>query len=628
MKTSSELAAKPARVATIAAVLVALTAAVFAQTLGHDFVNYDDPSYVYEVPRISSGLSFAGIVWAFTHIHAQNWHPLTTISHMLDCQMYGLRAGSHHLTNVLLHAAAAVLLFLGLRHSTGATWRSAIVAAVFAVHPLRVESVAWIAERKDVLSGVMFMLTLCSYARYVRRPSVLSYATVAVCVALGLMSKPMLVTLPAVLLLLDFWPLRRLKFASGENPVGTGRLLLEKLPLLLLVAGACAATLAAQSQYIGIGENLPWGSRINNAAVSYLIYARQMFWPAGLVPFYPHPEGTFSNLQVIGAYVALAAITVATVWQRRRRPYLLVGWLWYVGMLVPVIGFVQVGWQGHADRYTYLPQIGLCIAFVWGAEEFVRNSRVARSVAASFTVLVILGLTSAAWKQTTYWRNSETLWRRTLAVIPNNDVAHNNLGVALLAKGDEAAAREHFEAALRIRPDNVPAHTSLANALIHDGDLPAGLAHLQRVLELEPGNSGARDLFAFVLLQQGDVPGALREWERSAAADANDGNARSNLAWVYATNPEASVRNGSRAVTLAREAVELSGRRNALVLRTLAAALAESGEFTEAATIAKQAESLAVKEANQALAAELEATIALYQSGQPLRDPGQASPAP
>lgn len=626
MKTS--VAWPAARPVVICLGLVVLVWLVFGQTLGHDFVNYDDPSYVYENPRITSGLTLASAEWAFTHVHGQNWHPLTTISHMLDGTFYGMRAGGHHFTNVLLHTAGSVLLFLALRALTGATWRSAIVAALFAIHPLRVESVAWIAERKDVLSGVFFMLTLLSYARYARRPSLGSYAVVASYLAMGLMSKPMLVTLPAVLLLLDYWPLQRFKTATSET--GSGgcrapgvRLIIEKLPLFLLVLGACAATLLAQGQYIGAGENLPWWWRVNNAVISYGTYARQMFWPAGLVPFYPHPENTISALALAGAIIALAVVSVLALLQRRQRPYLLVGWLWYLGMLVPVIGLVQVGWQGHADRYTYLPEIGLGIAIAWGAAEVLAQWRAGRLVGGVLAAVVIVGLTSAAWKQTTYWRNSETLWTHTLAVLPNNDVAQNNLGVVLMAHGDKDGAVARYREALRLRPDNVPAHISLANVLLHDGNMAEGVGHLERVLELEPANSEARNLLGVVLLQQGNVRAALREWEKTVEFDPANGNARNNLAWVYATNPDPAVRDGQKAVTFAREAAEIAGGRNALVWRTLAAADAEAGQFDQALEVAKKARTQAAADNNSTLVSELDATVSLYGAHQALRDPSQ-----
>src|SRR5205823_6731479 len=338
--------------------LVGLFAAVFLQTGHFNFVNYDDGSYVFDNPNIRAGLAWRGVAWAFTHVHSQNWHPLTSISHMIDCQVFGLNAGADHMVNVGLHTVTALLLFTFLWQSTNALWASAISAAIFAIHPLRVESVAWISERKDVLSGLFFMLTLLAYLRYVRGQTWQRMAVVAVCFAFGLMSKPMLVTTPIVLLLLDFWPFDRLKKQS------LWKLILEKAPLIILSLGSCAATLIAQRVAIGSTESLPPAWRINNALVSYINYLRQMFWPVDLVPFYIHPEWRLATWEIIGAIILLAGITAVMFLLRRKRPFLLVGWFWYVVTLLPVIGIIQVGLQARADRYTYLPQIGLIIAVV------------------------------------------------------------------------------------------------------------------------------------------------------------------------------------------------------------------------------------------------------------------------
>src|SRR4029450_10959080 len=319
--------------------LAVLTWLVFGQTLWHDFINYDDPRYVYENTKITGGLSISGIAWAFTHIHSTNWHPLTTISHMLDCQLYGLRAGWHHFTNVLLHTVVVILLFLALAEMTGAFWRSGFVAAVFAIHPLRVESVAWIAERKDVLSGVFFMLTLLAYLHYTPLPSLRRYLVVVFVLACGLMSKPMLVTLPFVLLLLDYWPLDRIR--------GQFRMcLLEKLPLVALSAISSIATLVAQKGAVGWTEDLPIFERINNAVVSYILYIWQMFWPARLAVFYPHPENALPPWEIIASLLLLICITAVAIALRKQRPYLMTGWLWCLGMLVQVIGLVHVGSHG------------------------------------------------------------------------------------------------------------------------------------------------------------------------------------------------------------------------------------------------------------------------------------------
>ena len=608
----------------IAIGLVGLTWAVFAQTLRHDFVNYDDPSYVYENPRIIAGLSLENVGWAFTHIHGQNWHPLTTISHMADSQWFGRNASGHHLTNVLLHSLTAALLFAALYRLTRATWRSAIVAALFAVHPLRVESVAWIAERKDVLSGLFFMLTLLAYAAYARRPGPWRYLTVCGCVAAGLMSKPMLVTLPAVLLLLDYWPMGRL----SAKKITYTRCLLEKVPLILLVIGGGIATLLAQGSYIGAGENLPLTWRVGNALVTYLIYLKQFFWPTGLIPFYPHPEHTLSFAQIALSATLLVTFSLAGLWQAKKRPYLLVGWLWYVGMLVPVIGLVQVGWQGHADRYTYLPEIGIGVVLVWGFAEMIGQGRKVRLLAGIAAVVTIAAISVVASRQTTHWKNSEALWRHTLEVTPDNDVAQTNLGVVLLGRGETGEAASHFETALRLRPDNVSAHINLGNVQLHDGRLEEGQRHLLRALALEPANSEGSNLLGVCLLQRGDVAGALQAWGRTLEFDPLNGNACSNLAWVFATNPNDVTRDGVKAEKFARQAMQVAGGRNALVLRTLAAALAEAGKFDEAIAAASQALAQARAEGNGGLVEELEATLVLYRAGKPLRDPAQGQPLP
>ena len=350
--------------------LVALCWIVFGQTIHFSFVNYDDPEYVYENLHISRGLTIKSIAWAFTYIHAENWHPVTTLSHMLDCQLFGLNAAGHHFTNVLLHTVAVLLLFLILRQMTGALWCSAFVASLFAIHPLRVESVAWISERKDLLSGIFFMLTLISYSRYVRQPSIRRYAVLTILFVCGLMSKPMLVTVPIVLFLLDYWPLQRMKSAKSISAF-----VIEKIPLAILSIASAVVTLVVQSQSVGSVEQLPIPLRINNASVSYIVYLWKMVWPARLAPFYPHPETAIPFWLGGLSGALLVTITGVAFAFRRRHPYVLTGWLWYVIMLIPVIGFVQVGWQARADRYTYLPQIGLYVAGTWATADLVASWR-------------------------------------------------------------------------------------------------------------------------------------------------------------------------------------------------------------------------------------------------------------
>jgi len=594
--------------------LAVLTWVVFSQTLWHDFINYDDPRYVYENAKITGGLSISGISWAFTHIHSLNWHPLTSISHMLDCQLYGLKAGWHHFTNVLLHTLAAMLLFLALQQMTGAVWRSAFVAAVFAIHPLRVESVAWIAERKDVLSGIFFMLTLLAYVNYVRVPRVRRYLVVVFLFACGLMSKPMLVTLPFVLLLLDYWPLNRIKGQLWKR-VG------EKIPLIVLSAVSSVITFLVQKGAVGQTEELPIFERINNAVVSYVLYIWQMLWPVNLAVFYPHPENRLPLWEIACCLLVLMCITVAAIALRTRRPYLLTGWLWYLGMLVPVIGLVQVGWQGRADRYTYLPQIGLYIAATWAVVDLTVLYRYRRATLSTAAILVIGALTLCAWVQTSYWRDSETLFRHALAVTVNNDVAENNLGIVFLRQGKVDEAISLLQAAVDLRPDNSPAHENLAKALLQKGQVADALIHYRKLLQLQPDNIEVHNIVGTVLTQQDRVAEGVEEWEKVLAIQPDNGNAMSNLAWVFATSPDQSLRDGPKAVRLAEQALRLSGGRIPILFRTLAAAYAESGEFSKAIQAAQLGIELANSQGNPGLATELEGNIALYQEQKPLRDP-------
>ena len=593
--------------------LAGLTCLVFSQTLWHDFINYDDPQYVYENTKVTGGLSISGIVWAFSHIHSLNWHPLTTISHMLDCQLYGLKAGWHHFTNVLLHTLAAMLLFLALQQMTGAVWRSAFVTAVFAIHPLRVESVAWIAERKDVLSGVFFMLTLLAYLYYVRVPRVRGYLSVVFLFACGLMCKPMLVTLPFVLLLLDYWPLDRIKGQLWKRVA-------EKIPLIALSAVSSVITFLVQKGAVGRTEELPILERISNAIVSYVLYIWQMLWPVNLSVFYPHPENRLPLWEIVFCFLLLICITVTAIALRKQRPYLLTGWLWYLGMLVPVIGLVQVGWQGRADRYTYLPQIGLYIAATWAVTDLTALYRHQRATLSTAAIVVIAALSSCAWVQTSYWRNSETLFRHALAVTTNNDVAENNLGIVFMGQGKLDEAISLLQSAVDLRPDNSAAHENLAKALLQKGQVADALTHYRKLLDLQPDNMEVHNIVGTVLVQQGSVQEGVEEWQKVLSVEPDNGNAMSNLAWVFATSPDQSIRNGAKAVQLAEQAVRISGGRIAILFRTLAAAYAENGRFVDAIQAAQRGVELANSQGNSSLATELQANIALYQERQPLRD--------
>jgi hypothetical protein len=505
-------------------------AAVFGQTVTYEFVNFDDPDYVYRNPRVTQGLTFDGIAWAMTTNCCTNWHPLTWLSHMLDCQIYGPYAGLHHLTSVLLHAITAVLLFLVLRRTTGDLWPSAFVAAVFAVHPLHVESVAWVTERKDVLSGLFFVLTLAAYLGYVRRPfSLPRYLAVAAMFALGLMAKPMLVTLPFVLLLLDYWPLGRFtncldkpRVASHVTPVS--RLVIEKIPLLLLTVASCATTVWAQEQSIVDTEELRFSARIANAMVSYVGYIGESFCPINLALYYPHPQASLPMWEPIAALLLLAGVTATVVMRWRKDPYLLVGWLWYLGMLVPVIGLAQVGLQAMADRYMYLPQIGLMIGLTWGAERLVRSWPRRGWVCGVVASLVIVELTVCAAQQTTYWRDSESLWQRTLECTSENSVAHYNYGCFLAGQGrlDEAVA--HYREAVRIMPTYLQAQFNLGMTLGKLGRYDEAVRPLQEVLKIIPNSAEARSSLGLALARGGHVDEAMVQFEQALASAKEQGD--------------------------------------------------------------------------------------------------------
>ena len=519
-------AARKLYLAAVVCGLLLIVALVFGGTIRHDFVNYDDDQYVYKNVQISGGLTARGCSWAFTHVHVGNWHPLTSISHMLDCQLYGLKPWGHHLTNVLLHAVAVILLFAVLLRMTGDLWPSALAAAVFAVHPLRVESVAWISERKDVLSGLFFMLTLGAYVRYARQPfSLVRYLPIAVFFALGLMSKPMLVTLPFVLLLLDYWPLRRFQSSASAAPIEANprcghpssprRLLVEKIPLLMLSIASCVATLWAQRVALQPMDNIPLTPRIGNALVSYVTYLGQFLYPENLAALYPHPMGVLSAEEVTAACLLLVAVSAGILIWRRKLPYLLVGWLWYLGMLVPVIGLVQVGSQARADRYTYLPQIGLCCAVAWAAAHLWRSWPACRWACGIGSAVAVASLATCAQSQTAHWRNSETLWTHTLACTSQNPLAHVNLSNAMAKRGEIDGAMACYCDALEINPKFALAHNNLGYYLMGRNRPDEAIAHYLAAVETEPRLAEAHLNLGNVFAQRGQFDRAIHHFQKA-----------------------------------------------------------------------------------------------------------------
>lgn len=514
----------------IAAGLIVGTLLVFWPVREFDFITLDDPAYVAKNSKVSAGLTHEGVRWAFTSYHGGNWHPVTWLSHMLDCQWFGLKPGAHHVVNVVLHALTAAGLFLLLGRMTDRRWPSVLVAAVFAWHPQRVESVAWIAERKDVLSGLFFVLVLWAYAEYVRRQRANRprggwfYAAALVLFALGLMSKPMLVSVPVVLLLIDYWPLKRWSADAAEPnaPVRWRRLILEKLPFILLSAVFCGITVIAQHNAGALKDvtRYPMGQRLVNATVSVERYLRDLFWPARLNYFYPFEE--FSALEVGFATGVILVITALAIWQLKRRPFLVVGWLWFIVMLIPVIGLVQVGTQARADRYSYLPSIGFLLAVIWRLSEAGWPWRHWRWTAPSLALAALTTCVAVTRSQLVHWRDGITICRRSIQIEPRDARSHYNLACSMDAKGDKQAALAHFREAVRISPDYEKAHNNLGVALAESGDLRAAEPHFREVVRLNPKHLGAQRNLATMLTRQGRFAEAIPHFEALRKPDRPD----------------------------------------------------------------------------------------------------------
>lgn len=602
--------------------LAVLTGLVFGQTLQHDFVNYDDMDYVAANAEVSRGLSFEGIWWAFTHFHSSNWHPLTWISHMIDCQLYGLSPWGHHLTSVLFHAANAILLFLALRQLTGKPWTSAFAAALFALHPLRVESVAWVSERKDVLSGFFFMLTLIVYARYARSPSRSRYFLVAACFALGLMCKAMLVSMPLVLLLLDYWPLQRLpsfSIRTATQRKALWAMVREKLPLFGLALASSVITVFAQRGSLQPITAIPFLPRLANGALSYIDYLRDMFWPANLAVLYPWDASRLQPVPILIAFVVLAGI-FAAIWLLRQHRYLVTGWFWYLIMLVPAIGILQVGNQSHADRYTYLPQIGIYLILAWGGYELWMRAPLFRIPLAVTGGIAIVTLALCARTQAAFWQDSESLWTHALAVTKENIVADGNLGLALHVKGRDREAMLHFENSLTINRHQPEVLASLGAFYLDLGRVNDSIAILREAIEIEPKLEDAHYNLGNTYFQIGQASEALAHYRRALEIEPNDTQALNNMSWILATWPDARVRDGLRAVAYAERADSLTDQRSQIIAATLAAAYAETGRFPEAVRTAERALRLAIAEHKEARALSIRDQLETYKSGNAFRD--------
>ncbi|GMW01909.1 MAG: hypothetical protein AMXMBFR84_30450 [Candidatus Hydrogenedentota bacterium] len=487
--------------------LFLLVAGIYSQTIHFEFLNYDDNLYVTQNDHVQRGLSVANILWALQEQGPGSWHPLTLISHMTDVSLFGMKPGAHHAVNVFFHGLNAALLLFALHRLTGDFWPSAATAALFAAHPLRVESVAWIAERKDVLSAFFWILGLIAYASYARKPGLLRYTAVLGAFVLGLMAKPMVVTFPCVLLLLDVWPLRRIPCEERPNYKQATRLVLEKLPLFACAAAVALLTVAVQADEKAVSslDKLALSIRVNNALVSYVDYARLSVWPSGLCGFYPHPLDSLSGSRIAVAVAILVAVSLATMALVRKAPYWFTGWFWFLGTLVPVIGIVQVGTQAMADRYSYIPQIGLIVAVCWTLHALTNAKPWRIAVAALAVIAAVSALSIAAHRQTVHWRNSEALFSRALAVTENNALAHFGIAQVHYDRGNDETAVNHLRQTLAIDPTWAEAYTQLGIIAERYGNTDTAKANYETALQLDPDEVRALINLGVLLLREGNT---------------------------------------------------------------------------------------------------------------------------
>lgn len=517
--------------------LLVITLAVYWQVGNHEFLNYDDNDYVTENSHVAAGLTGPSVAWAFTSLEAANWHPVTWLSHMADVSFYGMNPRGHHLTNLFIHTASALLLFLLLLRLTGAPWQSVFVAALFALHPLHVESVAWVSERKDLLSAFFGFLSLLFYADYAVRRKGAAYLLSTLAFALGLMAKPMLVTLPLLMLLIDFWPLGRFgtngRHTSERSTRFSGRLaplVKEKIPFMTCSLLSAAVTVYAQQKWGAISDlqAMPLGLRVENALTAYGTYLAKTFWPRDLAVFYPIPV-SIPLWQAICSMGALLVVSVAVIRFRRRHPWLPVGWFWFLLTLLPVIGLVQVGSQAMADRYTYIPLIGLFIMVAWGVPALAERLPYRQGILGTVAGAALLALAAVTWQQLQYWRDDISLYRHDLQVTTGNYLMHNHLGIIYRYKGDlDGAIREYGEA-IRIEPNFAESHNNLGIALAGKGNLEGAIREFREALAINPDYPQAHNNLGVTLADMGDLDGAIREYRATLAINPTDAEASSNL---------------------------------------------------------------------------------------------------
>ena len=649
--------------------LVVMILTAYWQLPAHDFLEFDDNNHITQNAHVHNGITWESIAWAFSITDVAYWHPLTWVSHMLDYQLFGLKSGMHHLMNLFLHMASSLLLFLVLNRMTGALWQSAFVAAMFALHPLNVESVAWASERKNVLSTFFWMLTLMAYAAYAERPGINRYLLILLVFASGLMAKPMLVTLPLVFLLLDYWPLCRFNLErpdsgnqEGDTSLFAGfqrspilRLLSEKIPLLILSAG-CIYVSSLSMKHLGVvisTASVPMKLRIANALVSYLSYIQKMIWPFNLAVYYPYPQ-TLPWWQIAGSGFFLVCVSVTALYNVKRKPYLATGWFWYIGTLVPAIGLVQAGlWPAIADRFAYVPLIGLFMIVAWGVPEIIAKYHYKRIVLIIGAFVVLSAFMTCTWFQVRHWQNGVTLFTHNLNVTHNNSLAHYELGNALEQQGNfEKALLHYFKAlainpnyaeahnhlghnlarqkkykdaiyhyneALRIKPTYTEAHNNLGTVLAYQGNFKEAVYHFNKALESNPKYAGAYYNLGKLYANHGKIEKAILLYQKALKLNPENTQALYNLSWLTATHENEKFRNGEKAVELGEKLCKITQYNQPLALDALAAAYAETGRFDTAVLTAQRALKLAQVLGPQELALGLKKRLQLYKTERPFR---------
>jgi len=583
MSVSTYISRHPVAVAAL--LLIASTLLVYAPIKDLPFISYDDDLYVTGNSWVQQGLTWQGARWAMTALEGGSWHPLTWLSHMLDVQLFGLNPSGHHLTNLLLHLANVLLLFGVLQRMTGAVWRSAGVAALFALHPLNMESVAWVAERKNVLSTLFWLLTIWAYVTYVRQPGWQRYLGVMGAFVLGLMAKPMLVTLPCVLLLMDYWPLGRLGKDWREFQKRVPRLVVEKLPLFIPAAAISVVTIAGQSQIgtLSSWEGLSLGIRVANAVAAYGIYIKKMLWPMDLAVLYPHPGTSLSVWPVALAALLLVVLSLGVWWQGRRSRYLVVGWCWYLGTLFPVSGLIQVGGQAMADRYTYIPLMGLFIITVWGAADMMGKMRWRGEWFIVAALFMLMPLTVLSRVQLSYWRNTTALFEHALLVNPNNSIAHNVLGWKSMGKMEFTQAQRHFMQAIKISPKYATFYNDLGLALLEQEKFREAALPFSQAMDVDPNYAPAYGNMGLVLAAQERYEEAIDWYHRALeiAPDSYDNLNNLGLALMATDRLNQAIAHLSRAQEI--------NPKNAEAHVNIGLALAKAGRTEEAALRLSQA---------------------------------------